>query len=71
MQAEAAQKTGESDNTFSELLRCRIDADAYPEGYEDVPRRLPDIAKIKALTGWRPRRPLPLTAAEMADAPAR
>jgi UDP-glucose 4-epimerase len=44
-------------------------ADAYPAGYEDVPRRLPDIGKVKRLTGWQPHRPLPLSAAEMA-APA-
>ncbi len=37
-------------------------ADAYPEGYEDVPRRRPDTSKLRALTGWRPRRALPLGA---------
>jgi UDP-glucose 4-epimerase len=28
--------------------------DAYEEGFEDMERRVPDISKIRALTGWRP-----------------
>jgi UDP-glucose 4-epimerase len=27
----------------------------YPEGYEDMQRRVPDISKIEALTGWYPK----------------
>jgi len=27
---------------------------AYEEGFEDMPRRLPDISKIQALIGYRP-----------------
>jgi UDP-glucose 4-epimerase len=27
---------------------------AYEEGFEDLPRRLPDISKIQALIGYRP-----------------
>jgi UDP-glucose 4-epimerase len=27
---------------------------AYGEGFEDMPRRIPDIAKINALIGFRP-----------------
>ena len=27
---------------------------AYEEGFEDMPRRVPDIAKIGALLDWRP-----------------
>ena len=27
---------------------------AYEAGFEDLPRRVPDIAKIRALTGWTP-----------------
>ncbi len=30
----------------------------YEEGFEDMERRLPDIGKINALTGWRPKRTL-------------
>jgi UDP-glucose 4-epimerase len=28
---------------------------AYPDGYEDMKRRVPDISKIEALTGWYPK----------------
>ena len=27
---------------------------AYEEGFEDMERRVPDVSKIKALTGWSP-----------------
>jgi UDP-glucose 4-epimerase len=30
--------------------------DAYEYGFEDMQRRFPDIAKIRALTGWEPSR---------------
>jgi len=32
--------------------------EAYGDGFEDMYRRVPDIAKIRALTGWAPRRTL-------------
>jgi len=32
--------------------------EAYQEGFEDMRRRVPDISRIEALTGWRPRRSL-------------
>jgi len=28
--------------------------DAYPEGFEDMQRRVPDITKIKKIIGWAP-----------------
>ena len=28
---------------------------AYPEGYEDMQRRVPNISKMKSLTGWKPK----------------
>jgi UDP-glucose 4-epimerase len=31
---------------------------AYEEGFEDMERRVPDITKIRALTGWEPTRTL-------------
>ena len=31
---------------------------AYGEGFEDMPRRVPDISKIAALIGYRPSRSL-------------
>jgi UDP-glucose 4-epimerase len=33
-------------------------ADAYGEGFEDMYRRIPDIAKVQALIGWSPTRSL-------------
>jgi UDP-glucose 4-epimerase len=31
---------------------------AYGKGFEDMYRRVPDIAKVRSLTGWSPTRPL-------------
>jgi UDP-glucose 4-epimerase len=33
-------------------------AEAYAEGFEDMPRRIPDMAKLEALTGYKPETPL-------------
>jgi len=33
-------------------------SDAYPIGYEDMHRRVPDTSKIQSLTGWKPKRTL-------------
>ena len=33
-------------------------SEAYEPGFEDMERRLPDIAKIRAVTGWEPTRSL-------------
>ncbi len=30
-------------------------ASAYPAGFEDIPRRVPDISKISNQVGWKPR----------------
>jgi UDP-glucose 4-epimerase len=32
--------------------------EAYEEGFEDMPRRYPDIAKIETAVGWAPSRSL-------------
>ena len=32
--------------------------EAYAEGFEDMRRRVPDISRIRALTGWSPQRSL-------------
>jgi len=31
---------------------------AYGEGFDDMPRRIPDIGKIQALIGYRPSKSL-------------
>ena len=33
-------------------------SDAYPAGFEDIARRVPDISKVKAAIGWTPTRDL-------------
>jgi UDP-glucose 4-epimerase len=42
--------------------RSKIDtvpySSVYPEGFEDMQRRLPDVSKLERVTGFRPRRPL-------------
>ena len=30
-------------------------SEAYEEGFEDMQRRVPDVAKIAAAIGWQPR----------------
>jgi len=40
-------------------------AEAYAEGFEDMPRRRPDISRIQKLLGWRPRKGLDLILREV------
>jgi UDP-glucose 4-epimerase len=47
------QMTGAS----SRIVRIPYDQ-AYEEGFEDMQRRVPDISRIRQLTGWAPTRPL-------------
>lgn len=44
-------------NSSSEIEFVEYD-DVYPVGFEDMQRRVPDIEKIKKLTGWEPIRDL-------------
>ena len=37
----------------SEIVTVAYD-EAYEEGFEDMPRRVPDISKIGALVGFKP-----------------
>jgi UDP-glucose 4-epimerase len=37
----------------SEILKVPYD-EAYEEGFEDMPRRVPDVSKVSALTGFKP-----------------
>jgi UDP-glucose 4-epimerase len=41
----------------SEIVFVPYD-EAYEEGFEDMPRRVPDISKIKQLVGFNPNMPL-------------
>ena len=33
-------------------------SDAYPAGFEDIQRRVPDISKIESAIGWAPGKDL-------------
>jgi UDP-glucose 4-epimerase len=51
---ELAERVKELTNSKSEIVFVPYDK-AYEEGFEDMPRRVPDISKIGALVGFRPR----------------
>ena len=39
----------------SQVVRIPYD-EAYEAGFEDMQRRIPDISRIRSLTGWEPER---------------
>jgi UDP-glucose 4-epimerase len=52
--AERVKELTESD---SEIRFVPYD-EAYEPGFEDMPRRVPDLSKIRAYVGWQPKRSL-------------
>ena len=52
-----ARRVRELAGSNSEIVTVPYD-EAYEEGFEDMPRRVPDISKVSALTGFRPTMPL-------------
>jgi len=54
---ELAQKVIECTKSTSTITFTAYD-DAYPAGYEDMQRRVPDITKIKKSIGWSPENTL-------------
>jgi UDP-glucose 4-epimerase len=50
---QLAQRVKELTNSTSEIVFVPYD-EAYEEGFEDMPRRVPDITKIGNLVGYRP-----------------
>jgi UDP-glucose 4-epimerase len=50
---ELAARIKELTNSSSEIAFVPYD-EAYEEGFEDMPRRVPDISKVGALIGFRP-----------------
>ena len=48
-----AEKVKELTGSKSEIVFMPYD-EAYEEGFEDMPRRVPDISKIKQLVGFKP-----------------
>ena len=51
---DLAKKVIELTNSKSEILKVPY-AEAYPEGFEDMQRRVPDISKINTVLGWSPQ----------------
>ncbi len=51
---ELAKKVIEITGSKSEIVKLPY-AEAYPEGFEDMQRRVPDISKIKNALGWTPQ----------------
>ncbi|MCC6164926.1 MAG: GDP-mannose 4,6-dehydratase [Acidobacteria bacterium] len=49
-----AEKVKAMTGSTSEIVRIPYDQ-AYESGFEDMPRRVPDISKINALVGYEPR----------------
>ena len=51
---DLAKKVKELTRSESEILTVPYD-EAYEEGFEDMPRRVPDISKVNAQVGFRPQ----------------
>ena len=51
---DLAKKVIELTNSKSEIVKVPY-AEAYPEGFEDMQRRVPDISKINMVLGWSPQ----------------
>jgi UDP-glucose 4-epimerase len=54
---ELARRVKDQAGSASEIVHVPYDQ-AYEQGFEDMPRRIPDIAKVGALVGFRPRKTL-------------
>ena len=60
---------------LAEMVKSRTDSSseltfipyhqAYDGGFEDMRQRIPDIKKIRRVTGWQPEIPLPKTLDEI------
>jgi UDP-glucose 4-epimerase len=51
---ELAERVRKLTGSTSEIVLVPYD-EAYEEGFEDMPRRVPDIGKVRALTGFEPQ----------------
>ena len=49
-----AKKVIEITGSKSEIIKLPY-SEAYPDGFEDMQRRVPDISKIKSVLGWSPK----------------
>ena len=64
---DLAQKVIAQTNSKSELQYIPY-KEAYGAGFEDMQRRVPDLTKIKNLTGWQPKRDLTQIISDIAEA---
>jgi UDP-glucose 4-epimerase len=51
---DLAQRVKERTQSKSEIVMVPYDK-AYEEGFEDMPRRVPDLSKLRALIGYEPK----------------
>ena len=51
---DLARRVKEKTGSKSEIVMVPYDQ-AYEEGFEDMPRRVPDLSRIRALTGYEPQ----------------
>ena len=51
---DLAQRVKTRTASKSEIVRVAYDQ-AYEEGFEDMPRRVPDLSRLRALTGYEPK----------------
>ncbi len=51
---DLARRVKERTRSRSEIVNIPYDQ-AYEEGFEDMPRRVPDLQKLRALTGYEPK----------------
>ena len=51
---DLAQRVKELTHSQSEIVFVPYD-EAYEEGFEDMPRRIPDITKVNELVGFKPQ----------------
>ena len=51
---ELAKRVIQITDSKSEIIKIPYE-DAYPDGFEDMQRRVPDISKIKNVLGWSPQ----------------
>ena len=63
---DLAQKVISQTNSKSEIQYIPY-KEAYGAGFEDMQRRVPNLSKIKALTGWAPKRDLTQIISDIAE----
>jgi UDP-glucose 4-epimerase len=54
---ELAKRVKAAANSTSEIQLIPYD-EAYAVGFQDMPRRIPDVAKLEKLIGYKPSTPL-------------